>query len=78
MELPKGIPDEKTFARVFAFINPQELIASLEQWLDEAGKSGGREINIVSAWVGAHNLVRGQLATEEKSNEITAIPVILN
>jgi hypothetical protein len=46
LELPNGIPDEKTFARVFAFIDPQELIACLGQWLDGAGEAGGREINI--------------------------------
>jgi predicted transposase YbfD/YdcC len=98
LELPNGIPDEKTFARVFSFINPQELTACLGQWLDEAGGAGGREINIdgktirgsacksqgkrgvhiVSAWVGAQNLVLGQLETEEKSNEITAIPELLD
>jgi hypothetical protein len=98
LELPNGIPDEKTFARVFAFINPQELITCLGQWLGEPGEPGGREMNIdgktacgsackrkgkrgvhiVSAWVGAQNLVLGQLATEEKSNEITAIPELLD
>ena len=98
LELPNGIPDEKTFARVFSFIDPQELIACLGQWLDKAGENGGRKINIdgktirgsacrsrgkrgihiVSAWVGAQNLVLGQLATEEKSNEITAIPQLLD
>ena len=98
LELPNGIPDEKTFARVFSFINPQELTKSLNQWLNEAGEPGGREINldgkaicgsscksrgkkavhIVSAWVGAQDLVLGQLATEEKSNEITAIPELLD
>jgi len=98
LELPNGIPDEKTFARVFAFINPQELTACLNQWLDDAKGPGGRDINvdgktargsacrslgkkgvhIVSAWVGAQNLVLGQLAADEKSNEITAIPELLD
>jgi predicted transposase YbfD/YdcC len=98
LELPNGIPDEKTFARVFSFINPQELTSCLGQWLCQAESPEGREINldgktirgsacksrgkrgvhIVSAWVGAQNLVLGQLATEEKSNEITAIPALLD
>ncbi|GHT90087.1 putative transposase YncI [Spirochaetia bacterium] len=35
-------------------------------------------VHVVSAWVGAENLVLGQLATEKKSNEITAIPQLLD
>jgi predicted transposase YbfD/YdcC len=34
-------------------------------------------VHMVSAWVGAENLVLGQMATEKKSNEITAIPQLL-
>ena len=34
-------------------------------------------IHMVSAWCQANNLVLGQIATEEKSNEITAIPRLL-
>jgi predicted transposase YbfD/YdcC len=44
-----------------------------------SGEQGGREaLHIVSAWVGEQDLVLGQLATEEKSNEITAIPQVLD
>jgi len=44
-----------------------------------SGKAGDHKaLHIVSAWVGAQNLVLGQVATEEKSNEITAIPQVLN
>ncbi|MDR2633651.1 MAG: ISAs1 family transposase, partial [Treponema sp.] len=46
LELPNGIPDEKTFARLFARIDPMELAACLGQWLDEVRETGGREINI--------------------------------
>jgi hypothetical protein len=38
---------------------------------------GKKAVHIVSAWVGAQNLVLGQKVTEEKSNEITAIPELL-
>ena len=39
------------------------------------GKPGEHKaVHIVSAWVNENSLVLGQLATEEKSNEITAIP----
>lgn len=34
-------------------------------------------IHMVSAWCDANHMVLGQLATEEKSNEITAIPALL-
>jgi hypothetical protein len=40
-----------------------------------SGKEGEHKAaHIVSAWVNENNLALGQLATEEKSNEITAIP----
>jgi predicted transposase YbfD/YdcC len=35
-------------------------------------------VHMVSAWVNENNLVLGQVATEEKSNEITAIPELLD
>jgi predicted transposase YbfD/YdcC len=34
-------------------------------------------LHIVSAWAGEHGVALGQVATEEKSNEITAIPLLL-
>ena len=44
-----------------------------------SGEAGAHEaLHIVSAWVGEHDLVLGQLATDEKSNEITAIPQVLD
>jgi len=39
--------------------------------------SGKAAIHMVSAWCEASRLVLGQVATEEKSNEITAIPRLL-
>ena len=43
-----------------------------------SGKAGEHEaLHIVSAWVGEQDVVLGQLATDEKSNEITAIPQVL-
>jgi hypothetical protein len=44
-----------------------------------SGKAGSHEaLHVVSAWVGEQNLVLGQVATDEKSNEITAIPRLLD
>jgi hypothetical protein len=40
LELPNGIPDEKTFARLSAWINPVELAACLERWLGEVREAG--------------------------------------
>jgi predicted transposase YbfD/YdcC len=38
----------------------------------------GKALHIVSAWATANRLVFGQVKTEDKSNEITAIPVLLD
>lgn len=39
---------------------------------------GKRPLHVVSAWANENQLVLGQLAVDEKSNEITAIPELLN
>jgi hypothetical protein len=39
--------------------------------------SGGKAIHMVSAWLSEDGLVLGQIAVEEKSNEITASPELL-
>lgn len=41
-------------------------------------KSGKKGLHIVSAWCSENNLVLGQVKTNEKSNEITAIPELLD
>jgi predicted transposase YbfD/YdcC len=41
------------------------------------GRLGKAAIHMVSAWASANRLVLGQLKTDEKSNEITAIPELL-
>ena len=40
-------------------------------------KKGNCNIHIVHAWVHEHGMLIGQLKTDEKSNEITTIPVLL-
>lgn len=44
------------------------------------GGTGGKKaiIHMVSAWSNANNMVLGQVKTEDKSNEITAIPDLLD
>jgi len=39
---------------------------------------GKGPIQLVSAWAASHHLVLGQMAVDTKSNEITAIPALLN
>lgn len=57
-----------------------ELIAldgkMLRRSFDQAGQKAA--IHMVSAWSQANHLVLGQVATDAKSNEITAIPQLLN
>ena len=42
-----------------------------------AGRSGSDPLHLVSAWASRQRLVLGQEAVAEKSNEITAIPLLL-
>jgi len=39
--------------------------------------TGRKALHVVSAWIAENRLTLGQIATEEKSNEITAIPKLL-
>lgn len=49
---------------------------TLRRWHDQ--REGLGPLHLVSAWAGDHGLALGQVATEEKSNEITAIPALLD
>ena len=92
LELPNGIPDSDTFRRVFERLNPRELAEILQETVQAEGKtvaldgkticgSGNeqhRAYHVVSAWVAENQITLGQLAVAEKSNEITAIPELLD
>jgi predicted transposase YbfD/YdcC len=95
LELPHGIPDSDTFRRVYERLNPKELSACLEGWLDNArlkgsiinidgktirgsGNSSHKAYHVVSAWVAENQITLGEIKTEEKSNEITAVPELLD
>lgn len=92
LELPNGVPDSDTFRRVFERIDPQELGDVLQELVNVEGKTvaiDGKTIcgsennkhkayHVVSAWVAENQITLGQLATEEKSNEITAIPELID
>jgi len=61
-----------------AKLNDKEVIA-IDGKTIRGAKSGGKKspIHMVSAWASEQNLVLGQVKTNEKSNEITAIPELL-
>jgi predicted transposase YbfD/YdcC len=97
LRLENGVPSHDTFGRVFARLDPAELVAALGRWLKELGRDLGRHIaidgktlrgsfdkaagryplHLVSAWASEARLTLGQIAVDSKSNEITAIPLLL-
>lgn len=77
--------DPEAFERCFiswvssiADLLPGEVVAIDGKTIRNSGKAGERAIHLVSAWASANGLVLGQVATEEKSNEITAIPILID
>jgi predicted transposase YbfD/YdcC len=75
------------FARWVEALRARILPAGGDQHVAIDGKSSRRTgspkadlgpLHMVSAWAVGHSLVLGQLATEKKSNEITAIPQLLD
>ena len=95
LELPNGIPDSDTFRRVFERLNPKELSACLNEWLDierekrgivavdgktirESGNSEHKAYHVVSAFVAENQITLGEIVVEEKSNEIKAVPELLD
>ncbi len=41
LDLPNGIPSHDTFGRVFARLDPAQLMACIQQWLDAARRRRG-------------------------------------
>ena len=72
---------EKSFlgwVRSLTRLTAGEVVAIDGKNLRGTAKAGGKPIvHMVSAWASANNLVLGQRKTDAKSNEITAIPVLL-
>src|SRR6266568_4948332 len=85
LALPNGIPSHDTFGRVFARLDPKQFEACFLQWVQSVSEEikgviaadGKKALHMVSAWASENRMVLAQLATEEKSNEITAIPALL-
>ncbi len=88
-----GVPSPDGIANVIARLTPQGFGACFRRWTPAVvGATGGeimavdgktargsqdRALHMVSAWACRNRLVLGQEATEEKSNEIIAIPNLL-
>lgn len=97
LRLESGIPSHDTFGRVFARLDPAELVNAVTRWLEDIGRDIGKQIaidgktlrgsfdtaagrqplHLVSAWATEARLTLGQIAVDSKSNEITAIPLLL-
>ncbi|MCC5918855.1 MAG: ISAs1 family transposase [Cryomorphaceae bacterium] len=61
-----------------AALSPREVIAIDGKTIRGAKASGKKStVHMVSAWANDNNLVLGQVKVNEKSNEITAIPKLL-
>ena len=71
-----GIPSKNTFARVFAALNPEEFKHCFVEWVKTLQKT----LNSVIAIDGKTlcNRMDKQQKVDEKSNEITAIPKLLD
>jgi len=69
-----------TWTQALADASPEPLIAidgkTLRRSFDQANDKAA--IHMVSAWASANRLCFGQVATDAKSNEITAIPRLLD
>jgi predicted transposase YbfD/YdcC len=81
-----GRLNPKAFADIFlqwvrgvAQVFAGEVVSIDGKRIREASRRRGKNdvVHVVSAWAAANHLVLGQLKTEEKSNEITAIPELL-
>ena len=92
LRLKNGIPGADTIRRLFERIKPEELEKMYREWvtpyvgscihkqISVDGKTirgAGTGLHMVSAWVREDGLTLGQIRTDEKSNEITAIPELL-
>ncbi len=68
-----------SWTQAIAEVLPGEVVAidgkTARRSYDRAGKKGA--IHMVSAWATQQSLTLGQVKTDEKSNEITAIPQLL-
>ena len=93
LRLEQGIPSHDTFRRVFSILPAEAFESRFQVWVERTfrvesgqiiaidGKSvrgaGLRALHLVSAWAHRSGIVLGQRKVDDKSNEITAIPQLL-
>lgn len=93
MPMANGVPSHDTYRTLFSTVNPDAFASVLRSWVNDlAGKhvaidgkviagtkdSGDRAVCVLRAWVNELSISAGQVACDEKSNEITAIPELLD
>lgn len=94
LKLEHGIPSHDTFRRVFSLLPAEVFETRFREWVEGTfpvqqgqviaidGKTvrgaGLRALHLVSAWAHHSGIVLGQRKVDEKSNEITAIPQLLD
>jgi len=94
LKLEQGIPSHDTFRRVFGILPAEAFEKRFREWVEQTfrvesgqviaidGKTirgaGLRALHLVSAWAHRGGIVLGQRKVDEKSNEITAIPQLLD
>lgn len=94
LKLEQGIPSHDTFRRVFSLLPAEVFETRFREWVTATfhvereqviaidGKTvrgaGLRALHLVSAWAHRSGIVLGQRKVDEKSNEITAIPSLLD
>lgn len=65
------------WVKAAALRRPGEIVAIDGKTLRRSHRRSERPLHLVSAWAEANHLMLGQVKTEEKSNEIEAIPRLL-
>lgn len=94
LKLEQGIPSHDTFRRVFSLLPADDFEKRFREWVEQTfqvesgqviaidGKTirgaGLRALHLVSAWAHRDGIVLGQRKVDEKSNEISAIPQLLD
>lgn len=94
LKLEQGIPAHDTFRRVFSILPAEDFESRFRIWVEQTfqvesgqviaidGKTvrgaGLRALHLVSAWAHRSGIVLGQQKVDDKSNEITAIPQLLD
>ncbi len=85
LSFEQGIASHDTFSRVFAMLDSVQFEACFCSWMAQICPSlaqehiaiDGKTLHLVTAWHCGNGVTLGQIRTQAKSNEITAIPELL-